>query len=258
MEDQKEKDLVASLRPKSAFKAGLISGLAIMFVVGFFVLLGVVLTGNSQSSGNNITANNKAPNPTAPNPTLGGDSGTINIQPVSSDDWVKGDKNAKISIIEFSDTECPFCKRFHSTMNQVLSQYDGQVNWIYRHFPLTSLHPNAAKEAEATECAGELGGNDGFWAYTDRLFEITPSNNGLQLSQLPEIAGDVGLDVGKFQECLDSSRYASKVQDHGRQAQTAGGRGTPYSVILAGDQKVPVNGALPFEQVKSMLDALIN
>ena len=102
-----------------------------------------------------------------------------NVRQVTDSDHLRGDPKAKVKVVEFSDLECPFCKRFHVTMQQVIEEYDGKVAWIYRHFPLDSLHSKARKEAEASECAAELGGNDGFWAYIDKLFEITPSNNGL-------------------------------------------------------------------------------
>lgn len=255
----KEKGLVDNLSPKSAFKTGLVVGLAVMFAIGFFVLLGIMLSKDSEagSANNNIALNNNQGSPTAPSPTPT-NTGKINIVPVDKDnDWIKGDKNAEISVIEFSDLECPFCKRFHSTMQQVVADYDGKVNWVYRHFPLTSLHSKAPKEAEATECAGEQGGNEAFWAYTDRLFEITPANNGLDASQLPAIAEYVGLDVNKFNECLDSGKYAQKVKDQTQQAQAAGGRGTPYSVIIAGDKKVPIPGALPVDSVKALIDPLL-
>lgn len=112
-----------------------------------------------------------------------------------SDDHVLGNPNADVLIIEYSDTECPFCKQFHETMHQVMDQYgkDGKVAWVYRHSPIDQLHPKARKEAEALECANEQGGNDAFWKYADKLFEITPSNNGLDAAQLPVIAAMIGL-----------------------------------------------------------------
>lgn len=257
-ENRNQRSGIDNLKPKTAFKTGLLSGLGIMFAIGFFVLLGIMLNGKTSNTNNNVVLDDSNNNPSvakAPQPTANGE---INIKPVDKNsDWIKGDKNAKISIVEFSDTECPFCKRFHATMNQVLAEYDGKVNWVYRHFPLASLHSKAQKEAEATECAGDQKGNDGFWAYIDRMFEITPSNNGLAESQLTDIAKYVGLDVNKFQECLDSGKFTSKVQGQTSDAQAAGGRGTPYSVILVGDQKIPIPGALPFESIKSTLDTLV-
>ncbi len=246
------------LGPKKSFLAGIVVGLLVIFSVGFFILLGLQLKGSDKLAVNNTNtptvAPSKNPSPSAAKKPTAKD---IQLVPVSDKDWVRGDRNAKISVIEFSDTECPFCKRFHSTMQQVVKEYAGKVNWVYRHFPLTSLHPKAPKEAEATECAGELGGNDGFWEYLDKLFEITPSNNRLDLSLLPQIAEDVGLDRAKFEECLNSGKYAQKVQNDYSQAVAAGGQGTPYSVIVAGDQKIPVSGAVPFAQIKSILDSFL-
>lgn len=105
----------------------------------------------------------------------------IYLREVTQADHVRGEFNAPLTFVEYSDTECPFCKRFHETMQNVIKEYPGKVRWIYRHFPLVQLHPKAPKEAQATECAGEQGR---FWEYLDRLFEVTPSNNNLDLSQL--------------------------------------------------------------------------
>ena len=106
------------------------------------------------------------------------------MRPISPDDHILGNVNAKIIIVEYSDLECPFCKMFHNTMHQVVEKSNGNVAWVYRHYPILQLHPKAFHEAEATECAWEQGGNSAFWKYTDKLFEITPSNNGLDETQL--------------------------------------------------------------------------
>lgn len=184
----------------------------------------------------------------------------INIKPVGADDHILGNPEAPVKIVEFSDLECPFCKSFHSTMKRVLQEYgkDGRVAWVYRHYPLDELHSKARKEAEAAECANELGGNDKFWAYVDRVFAVTPSNNGLDLNQLPDIAEYVGLDKKKFQSCLDSGKYADKIEADVEDAQNAGARGTPYSVIVAKDgKKYPISGAQPYEQVKLLIDEVL-
>ncbi len=110
----------------------------------------------------------------------------IALDPVTEKDHVFGNRGAELMIVEYSDPECPFCKRFHETMAQVMSEYgkQGKVAWVYRHFPLDAIHSKARKEAEAMECAGELGGNDKFWAYLNKLMEITPSNNQFDASLL--------------------------------------------------------------------------
>lgn len=242
---------------KKSFWMGVGTAVIVGFVVGFFVLLFMVV-GEEEKSKDNVFADNGRGAAVAG--AGGADAGTqdIRVAAVSDEDWVKGDRSAPISIVEFSDTECPFCKRFHETMQQVVSEYDGQVNWVYRHFPLASLHRKAQKEAEATECAGELGGNEGFWAYTDRLFEITPSNDGLDEDQLPEIAEYAGLNKSSFEECLSSGRHASKVRDDLSDGSDAGARGTPYSVVITKDgQTIPLSGAQPFSSVSALIDQLL-
>ena len=95
----------------------------------------------------------------------------IKIAPVAPDDHIRGDANAKIIIVEYSDLDCPFCKTFHRTMNQVTDQKEINVAWVYRHYPLSQIHPGAFQKAEETECAWEQKGNEGFWKYADALFE---------------------------------------------------------------------------------------
>ncbi|MFA6467179.1 MAG: thioredoxin domain-containing protein [Patescibacteria group bacterium] len=253
-EKQKEGNVIDNLRPKVAFKAGLFSGLGIMFAIGFFILLGMMLNDKDFSLGkdkNNNNDDNVIVN-TNDNGNVPPANAEIVINGLSDGDWVRGDKDAKITIVEFSDIDCPFCTRFHDTMNQVMADYDGDVNWVYRNFPLTSLHPEAFKKAEAAECVGELGGNDKFWAFLDKLFSGDET-----IATIADVAASVGVDKGKFQSCLDSEKYKTKVQNQSLEAQKAGGRGTPYSVILAGDQKIAIPGALPYESVKASLDALL-
>jgi protein-disulfide isomerase len=220
------------------------------------IIAGVLIAGallyNSKSASNdngNVAESNKK--------KLLLDSDNINVKPVNENDHILGSINAPIKIIEFSDLECPFCKQFHQTMKQVIDEYgkDGTVAWVYRHFPLDQLHPKARKEAEASECAAELGGNDKFWQYLNRLFEITPSNNGLNLSLLPQIAEDVGLDRFQFKQCLESGKYARHIADDLEDAVNSGGRGTPYSILIApnGD-KFKISGAQPYQVIRSIIE----
>jgi protein-disulfide isomerase len=189
-----------------------------------------------------------------------GQTPEVNIRPISSDDHILGDPNADLIIVEYSDIECPFCKQFHNTLHQAIDEYgqSGKVAWVYRHFPIDQLHQNARKEAEATECAAEQGGNNGFWKYIDEIYKRTPSNDGLPLTELPVIAGDVGLDVAKFNECLSSGRMADKVEADHADAIAAGGQGTPYVVFLKGKEKIPMSqGAVPYATLKGMIEELL-
>lgn len=179
------------------------------------------------------------------------------MTPVTSKDHIRGDINAPVKIVEYSDTECPFCKRFQTTMQQVISEYgkDGKVAWVYRHYPIDQLHSKARKEAVALECANEQGGNDKFWQYADRLYEITPANNGLDLTELPKIAQFVGLDTAKFNTCLASTKYDKHIEDEVQNAQATGGNGTPWSIVVGKNgKKYPLSGAQPIASIKQLID----
>jgi len=103
------------------------------------------------------------------------------VAPITGQDHIRGNIKAPVKIIEYSDTECPFCQRFHNTMLQITDEYvkNGQVAWIYRAFPLDELHSRARKEAEALECANKIGGVAKFWEYLDKIEEVSPLNNQL-------------------------------------------------------------------------------
>lgn len=191
---------------------------------------------------------------------LGSNPDTNNMRDVSSDDHILGNPNATLKIVEYSDTECPYCKQFHLTLKKIMDIYGktGQVAWVYRHFPIDQLHSKARKEAEATECANELGGPQKFWEYTDMVYATTNSNNSLDPAQLPIIAGKVGLDVTAFNTCLSSGKYAEKVEADYQDAVKAGGRGTPNSIVVSEDgTKTVIQGAQSFEAVKGIIDALL-
>lgn len=224
-------------------------------IPGAIVIAGIIIAGAVVFSGSGNINVESATNQTQET------SGINQSAPreVTDEDHIIGNKDARVLIIEYSDTECPFCKRFHKTLQRIVSEYsDSDVAWVYRHFPIPQLHAKAETEAHATECAAELGGNDAFWAYTDRIYELTPSNDGLDLALLPEIAEGVGLDRTAFEECQESNRHALKVEADRDDAIQTGGRGTPHSLILFEDQIIPILGAQPYESVKAGIDALLD
>jgi protein-disulfide isomerase len=170
---------------------------------------------------------------------------------VTDADHARGGENADVTIIEFSDIQCSFCARFHETLEQLIADYGGKVNWVYRHFPLESIHPQARPAANAAECAGEQGK---FWEFLDGAI----ANQGsLSPSYYEKLAIDLGLDSGEFLACADSNKYNTLITQQSAQAQAAGGGGTPHSVIVAGDTILPVRGAVPLAQLKSMIDPLL-
>jgi protein-disulfide isomerase len=210
----------------------------------------------------------------------------VSINPVGKTDFILGSASAPITIVEFSDTECPFCKRFHATMNSIVDTYgkDGKVAWVYRHFPLDSLHQKARKESEAVECAGELGGSTAYWSVLNAIYTNTTSNDGLDLAELPKFAKTAGVDVTKFNECLSSGKMAGAVEAEFQDGSKAGVRGTPFSVMVLNkaltssakseinslieskglqqnvtvfDKKISLNGALPAEIINPIIDIVL-
>lgn len=181
-----------------------------------------------------------------------------NVRPVSDDDHIRGDKNAAVVLVEFSDLECSFCKRFHGTAQRAVEEFDGQLAWVYRHFPLDSLHRKARAEAIATECVAELAGNDAFWVYVDRIFEVTPSNDGLDLNLLLDFAIDLNIDRDTFIECVAREDIAARVQEDVEDAIASGGTGTPYSVLISSNGTiVPFSGWRPYSELEAAVNALL-
>lgn len=181
-----------------------------------------------------------------------------NINPVTEDDHIRGNPNAPIVIVEYSDFDCPFCKNFHETMKRVMEEYgaDGQVAWVYRHFPLEQLHPNAPQIAQASECVANLGGNEAFWTFSDLVFSERSTNAQTDMVQIPDYVITAGVDLEEFNSCMDSGETREDVEEDFNNAVAVGGRGTPHSIVLVGDQQGVINGAQPYETVKGIIDNL--
>lgn len=215
------------------------------FYIPAAILIGALFIAGAILYGKNLPGGAVLPQGTD---SQGNGTNKVEIQ-LTEQDHILGNSNASITVVEYSDLECPFCKSFHSTMQQAMAEYGDSIRWVYRHYPL-DRHPKARKEAEAAECAGELGGNDGFWAYVGKVFEITPSNNNLDFDLLPQIAQDLGLDTSAFENCLNSGKYASRVEADFQEGTRLGVQGTPGSFVNG----VPVRGAVPYEVLKSVIE----
>lgn len=163
----------------------------------------------------------------------------------TDDDPVLGPADAAITIIEFSDYECPYCQRWHAEVfERLMDTYADQVRLVYRDFPLTSIHPNAFAAAEAANCANEQGG---FWDFHDRLFSM---EQGLSSQAYQLYARQLGLDEEAFKECLDSGRYKEEVQSDFDYAAELGVRSTPTFFING----IAVVGAQPYEVFQQIID----
>jgi protein-disulfide isomerase len=230
---------------KRSFLIGVITGVVVLGLLGGVFLLGRSSGGGGNGGGGIAGGNVPVPTqPTAPAPREGD---VTKIAKVSKDDHIRGDSNAKVTLIEYSDFECPFCARFSPTVEQVLAEYDGQVRLIYRHFPLRSIHPVAQKAAEASECAADQGK---FWEMHDALFALNTAGS-LSLPSLKSTAADLGLNTSDFDSCLDSGDKAADVEEDYQDGIAGGVSGTPGTFV--DDQYLA--GALPFEQVRGIIEA---
>lgn len=164
--------------------------------------------------------------------------------PGVDDDPALGPEDAPVTIIEFSDYQCPFCARAEPTIKQVLEEYGDKVRLVYRDFPLDQLHPYARKASEASHCAEEQGK---FWEYHDALYEDQGSINEAGLEQF---AKDLGLDMDAFNSCLDSGKYADEVQKDLEDGQEYGVSGTPAFFVNG----FSISGAQPFAVFKDIID----
>lgn len=172
----------------------------------------------------------------------------------NDEDYYKGDADAAFTLIEYSDFECPFCTRFHASGQQLLD--DGEINWVYRHFPLGFHDPMATYKAEAVECVGDIAGADKFWEMTDELFAKNEAEIVMAESDVDALGASISGDADAYQECKDSGRMNAIVKQDIADGAAAGVTGTPGSFIVnnsTGDA-VFVPGALPYEQLKGYVD----
>jgi protein-disulfide isomerase len=222
----------------------------IAIVAGFaMIAIAIFFTGNRVAA------------PTNPIPVTS--DGTEFIQgtprPVDETDYIRGNPNAPILMIEYSDYDCPFCKQYHSSMKQIMDEYGvtGRLAWVYRQFPLVQLHPNAPLLSEAALCVGDIGGNDAFWNFSDLIFEERAIDEFTNVTLLPEYAEEVGVSRSEFQSCLDSGRMEAAVTASLEDGFNVGARGTPYTILIVGNQQAVINGAQSYDTIKSIVDNLI-
>lgn len=240
--------------PKTMFYMGLLGGIAASTTLMLVYFVWAVSTGGVLPGVASAASQVVAQDPSAvQQPTDTGTGEEIAAGPVKpvdeANDHILGPADAKVTLIEYSDFECPYCTQFYATVNQIMKDYQGKVRLVFRHFPLTSIHPSAQKAAEASECAAELGGEKAFWAMYDKLFTA----EGLSVDGFVQMAGDIGLDKTKFKSCLDSDKYADKVAQDQNEGASAGVQGTPATFVNG----QLVSGAQPYANFKTMIDAAL-
>ncbi|MFH0896224.1 MAG: DsbA family protein [Bacteroidota bacterium] len=180
-----------------------------------------------------------------------------NVSEVSlSDDHIFGNKDAKISIVEYSDFQCAYCRSFHSTAKQIIDTYKGEVNWVYRHYPLSFHEPAASHQAVASECVAELGGNDKFWEFADILFTSGPSDE----ESLGAAVAGLGIDRDAFKKCLGSGKFDQKIRSNSDNGSASGVTGTPGSIVINNEtgDAVLIKGAQGLSAFQKVIDPMLS
>lgn len=249
---EENKGFLNSMSPAQVFVFGIVEGILVLCTIGFFILLTMQFGGGASANTNNRVGGTPTNQPAAVNPSAG-EPTVVTVAEVTNDDHIRGNEDAEITIAEYSDFDCPFCARFHDTMNQVVDKYGDDVRWVYRHFPLESIHPRARAAAAASECAADQGS---FWEYGDLLI----ANQGsFTDDNLKKYAADLGLNTREFNNCYDSNEKDADVTEDANDGLAAGARGTPYSVVIDQDGNTQViSGAQPFAAVDATLQGLLN
>ncbi len=177
----------------------------------------------------------------------------------ATQDHILGNPDAPVKVVEYMDFECPHCKVFNTTMHQIMDYYgaSGKVAWVQRSFPL-GIFSKSPTEAQAAECAAAQGGDSAYYKFGDKVFDVTPSENGLDLAQLPIIADQMGLDVTKFNTCLSSGTFAKKITDSHSEALSLGAQGTPYILVMVGTDAVTLAGNQPYDSMRAAIDTVLS
>ena len=169
---------------------------------------------------------------------------------IRDNDHILGNKNAPLTLIEYSDYKCGYCKLFHPTVNAILAKYPNDIKFIYRHNP--QIPPEAFPSAIASECVASMKGNDSFWNFTDGLFE---NQSSLGRDLYVSLAEKEGIEKGAFVACLDGGEFEKRVNDDIADAQILGVRGTPYSIlVLPNGSSIPFSGALPQATIETLIE----
>lgn len=222
----------------------------IAIVVGFaMIALAIFFTGNSDSRSTTTLL-----------PSNEQEVVTRGPRAVDETDYIRGNPNAPILMIEYSDYDCPFCKQFHETMVQIMEEFgiEGRVAWVYRQFPIPQLHPNSPRISEAALCVGDIGGQNAFWQFSDLVFEQREATEPTNIVRLPEYAERAGVERAAYEACMNSGRMKTAVEDSMREAFDIGARGTPYTILVAGNQQAVINGAQSYATVRGIVSNLID
>lgn len=231
--------------PKTTFYLGLFTGIAVSAVLALVMVFSMLMGGQGFTRGSIVATDTP---PAAVPPTNDPQPAAAPVKGlVATDHVIGGNANSKVTVIEYSDFECPFCGQFTPATKQMLADFPNDVRLVYRHYPL-SFHQNAQKASEASECVAKLKGNEAFWKMHDQLFA---NQTALGTDLYTRLAKGLGVNEADFKKCLDSGETASTVSADMASGNDAGVNGTPATFI---NGKL-VSGAVPYATLKQALVA---
>jgi protein-disulfide isomerase len=213
-----------------------------IIVAGVIIAAAILLTNFTQGAGPTTAGQQQAEQAAYPN---------ADVSAPSESDHIVGSPQAPIVLVEYSDFQCPYCSRVHPTLKRIVSESNGQIAWVYRQQPLESLHPEARPAALASECIAEQLGNDGFWKFADTIFG---DQSKMSPSYYEQLAVSFGVDKTKYQSCVASGKYNSKIDAQSQEANDNGGTGTPFTVVWGNGKQVAVVGAVPYATFMSVIN----
>lgn len=179
------------------------------------------------------------------------------IRPVTPNDHLIGNPTAPVMVVEYGDIDSEFTKKFNSIMEQLMVEYapGGKVAWVFRHFPIIALHPNAASHASAAECISSLAGPESFWRFLDAVAAQAPGANQFNPKDYPTLLLGLGVSKDAFALCVSKGTFEQHVQDDYTNAILAGATGSPHIIlVIKGQRPVPISGALPYTSMKKVID----
>lgn len=253
MEQQKNSPL-ENMSQTQMFGLGAVAGVLVLCTIGFFILLGVLLNGGGLNLGTlnseKVAVDDGTGDPIPSAPT--GQAPAAQPAPAvdSKEDHIRGNVNAKVTLLVYSDFECPFCGRFVPSLEQAAKEYGDKIRIVFRHFPL-SFHQQAMPAALASECASEQGK---FWEFHDEMFK---NQTSLSDKLYKDTATKLGLNMTKFNDCVSSAKYNTKIQNQMSGGSAAGVGGTPHTIVSGPKGTTPVSGAQPFASLKAAIDSVL-
>ncbi|MFA5129418.1 MAG: thioredoxin domain-containing protein [Patescibacteria group bacterium] len=241
--------------PKTMFYLGLATGVGCMAILALAFTLYMFMHGAipAAGAGSQVAAAANQPSAAAPtNPSAQQPSAAAPSAPpaaVSNTDHIRGNKDAKVTLIEYSDYECPYCQKHEVTIAQILKDYPNDVRLVYRYFPLSSIHPNAERAAVAAECAAK---QNKFWEMHDKLFQLGEAQT-LDAASIKQAAQGLGLNANDFNKCLDGNETINIVNAEYQEGTNAGVSGTPATFVNG----TMVEGAQPYSVFKAAIDSIL-